>query len=175
MRGSLQETWDTDPPPSRSLRSRKPILEQEIGAPLPLYLSPEPREALRGVQDATQHCVPSTGRLRHLAPLTAPAPGPKANSGPHIVPSISPALGRVPSQGRKEASQRSSVPTLPARETPRAGALRGAPPPGQLLQRYTGLRGGNTKEPGTNQARSRGCGGGSGSLRRAPTAPIPFP
>lgn len=64
---------------------------------------------------------------------------------PHHPPNA-PAFGRVPNRERK-ASQRSSVPTLCLPRGHRGPELlRGAPPPGQLLQRGTGLRGGNTKE-----------------------------
>lgn len=45
---------------------------------------------------------------------------------------------------------------IPAWGTPWAGAFRSAPPPGQLLQRGTGLRGGNTKERARSERAAEG-------------------
>lgn len=67
-------------------------------APPPLYLSLHPGNAARGVPDATRHRVPSPRGLRHLAPLTAPAPKPTATSAPHPPPT--PAFRRVPQPGK---------------------------------------------------------------------------
>ena len=77
-----------DLPPSRGLKSRKGTLEQELGTPPPLYLSPQPGNA---AQDRMRRTPLNTASPPHLAPMTAAAPGSPTSSP------LAPALGRVPS------------------------------------------------------------------------------
>lgn len=153
VRGSLQETRATGPLRSRSLRSRQWILAQELRAAPPLYLGLHPGNEARGASDATRHRVPSPRGLRHLAPLTAPAPRRTETSAPHHPPTP-----EFPNQGRQEASQRSSIPTPSA-------------PRGRHCSAALGSVGGILRSGSGRSARHRG---GSGRGACAPASRVPF-
>lgn len=162
MRGSLQETRAKDLPPSWGLESRKGTLEQELGTPPPLYLSPQPGNA---AQDATQHRLPSSGRSPHLAPMTAAAPGSKAAWVPHLV--LSSSRPRQSSQlGKRGLRPTGSHLPRPHRPGPEP---RGEPLPRAASAAPLGSAGGilKSRAKGAAPARERAARGGA--------APAPLP
>lgn len=125
------ETRATDLPPSQGLESRKGTLEQELGTPLPLCLSPQPGNA---AQDATQH-------HSLLWPLATPRADDSGGAWAPTLSSLAPALGGV-QLGKRGRAPSHRVPDprgfpshlpRPHRPGPRPRGAR--PSPGQPLQR----------------------------------------
>lgn len=74
--GSVPQTRAPGPPRPGAREVGSGHLSRGLRAPAPLSGPPTGMRRARGVLDAPRHREPSPGGLRHLAPLTAPAPRP---------------------------------------------------------------------------------------------------